>query len=97
MYIDVYVPVEGNAITQARVIGHVGEREIITVNAALGDRTFEHAGQFVTAPEVGRPDEYKTWKHHRIAEGTIHDFMEERIVKARPESDLDASAGARNR
>ena len=53
MDIDVYVPVAGNAITQARVIGHVGEREIITVNAALGDRDFEHEGQFVTAPEAG--------------------------------------------
>jgi acyl-CoA thioesterase len=38
MDIDVIVPVTGNAITQARVIARVGEREIITVNAALGDR-----------------------------------------------------------
>ncbi len=93
MDIDVYVPVEGNAITQARVIGHVGEREIITVNAALGDRDFEHEGQFVTAPEAGRPDEYKNWRHRHISEGTIHDFMEERVVKARSEEQLDGTPG----
>ena len=93
MDIDVIVPVEGNAITQARVVGHVGEREIITVNAALGDRNFEHSGQFVKAPEAGRPDEYKNWRHRHISEGTIHDFMEERVVKARSDEELDGTPG----
>ncbi len=93
MDIDVYVPVAGNAITQARVIGHVGEREIITVNAALGDRTFDHSGQFVTAPDAGRPEDYAPWKHHHIVPGTIHDFMEERVVKSRSESELDGTPG----
>ena len=93
MDIDVYVPVAGNAITQARVIGHVGEREIITVNAALGDRDFDFSGQFVTAPEAGRPDEYEPWKHRHIVPGTIHDFMEERVVKSRSESELDGTPG----
>lgn len=93
MDIDVYVPVAGNAITQARVIGHVGEREIITVNAALGDREFDHSGQFVTAPDAGRPEEYAPWKHRHIAPGTIHDFMEERVVKSRSESELDGTPG----
>ena len=71
----------------------IGEREIITVNAALGDRDFEFGGQFVTAPEAGRPDEYKNWRHRHIAEGTIHDFMEERVVKARSEEQLDGTPG----
>ena len=93
MDIDVIVPVEGNAITQARVVGHVGEREIITVNAALGDRNFEHSGQFVTAPEAGRPEEYENWRHRHISEGTIHDFMEERVVKARTDEELDGTPG----
>jgi acyl-CoA thioesterase len=93
MDIDVIVPVEGNAITQARVVGHVGEREIITVNAALGDRNFEHSGQFVTAPEAGRPEEYENWRHRHISEGTIHDFMEERVVKARSDEELDGTPG----
>ena len=39
MDLDVHVSVSGRYTTQARVIGHVGDREIITVNAALGKRT----------------------------------------------------------
>ena len=37
MDLDVHVSVSGRYTTQARVIGHVGDREIITVNAALGN------------------------------------------------------------
>ena len=36
--IDVTIAVEGHQITQARAVGHVGTREILTVNAALGLR-----------------------------------------------------------
>jgi acyl-CoA thioesterase len=93
MDIDVIVPVTGNAITQARVIARVGEREIITVNAALGDRDFEYSGQFETMPDVGSPDDYPDWKHRFLVKGSIHDFMDERIVKVRAEKDLDGSPG----
>jgi acyl-CoA thioesterase len=93
MDIDVIVPVTGNAITQARVIARVGEREIITVNAALGDRDFEYSGQFETMPDVGSPDDYPDWKHRFLVKGSIHDFMDERVVKVRKEEDLDGSPG----
>ena len=43
--IDVTIAVEGHQITQARAVCHVADREILTVNAALGDR-----------PHVHRPD-----------------------------------------
>src|SRR5436190_18789034 len=33
--IDVTIAVEGHQLTQARAVGHVGSREILTVNAAL--------------------------------------------------------------
>ena len=35
--IDVTIAVDGHQTTQARAVGRVGNREIITVNAALGD------------------------------------------------------------
>jgi acyl-CoA thioesterase len=93
MDIDVIVAVEGNQITQARAIGHVGEREIITVNAALGSRDFPHAAQFVTMPEVPRPENCKrreTLARHR---GTFHESLEERNVKIRSERDRDETLG----
>ena len=34
-------PCEGHHITQARAVGHVVDREILTVNAALGDRDID--------------------------------------------------------
>ena len=36
--LDVRAPTRGHYTTQARVIAHVGDREILTVNAALGAR-----------------------------------------------------------
>ncbi len=38
MDIDVTIAVAGKQVTQARAVGHVGDREILTVNAALGQR-----------------------------------------------------------
>ncbi len=54
--IDVQVPAEGRNVTQARVVSHVGEREIITVNAALGTRPDGASEQFARMPEVARPE-----------------------------------------
>ncbi len=38
MDIDVTIPVEGRSVSQARAVAHVGDTEILTVNAALGHR-----------------------------------------------------------
>ena len=91
MDIDVIVPVVGNAITQARVVGRVGEREIITVNAALGDREFPISAQFETAPSAPPPDDCPPWEHYRRDHDTIHNFMEERVIKGRFGSELDGT------
>lgn len=93
MDIDVIVAVAGNQITQARAIGHVGEREIITVNAALGTRSFEHAGQFVAMPQVPAPTECPKRESLPRHKGTFHESMEERMVKMRPERDRDGTLG----
>ena len=42
--------VEGHQMTQARAVCHVADREILTVNAALGDRPFDRAAQFEIMP-----------------------------------------------
>ena len=39
--LDVIVPVAGRHTTQARAVGHVGDQEIFTVNAALGSRELD--------------------------------------------------------
>lgn len=57
MDIDVTIAVEGRQVTQARAVGHVGNREILTVNAALGERPLEAEGQWAERPSVPPPDE----------------------------------------
>ncbi|MCB1029066.1 MAG: thioesterase family protein [Microthrixaceae bacterium] len=57
MDLDVTIPAAGRHTAQARVVGHVGDREILTVNAALGERELEQTGQWATMPEVPGPDD----------------------------------------
>src|SRR5579862_1894901 len=50
--LDVRVPVSGKYNTQARVISHVGDKEILTVNAALGARPSDISRQWLTKPDA---------------------------------------------
>jgi acyl-CoA thioesterase len=78
--VDVRVPVRGNNITQARVVGHVGEREIFTVNGALGDRTDEHAEQFAEMPDGPRPEDCDPRIHEFARPDDLHSRFEVRPV-----------------
>ena len=55
--VDVTVAADGRHITQARATGHVVDTEIVTVNAALGERPFESSGSWVEPPDVPGPEE----------------------------------------
>lgn len=55
--LDVVVPVNGKYTSQARVTARAGDQEILTVNAALGDRPGFPEAQWATMPEVPGPDD----------------------------------------
>ncbi len=55
--LDVRVPVVGRNVTQARAVGHVGDQEILTVNAALGRRQIGVSGEWATMPDVPKPED----------------------------------------
>lgn len=55
MDLDVTVAVSGRRTSQARAVGRVGDREILTVNAALGTKDLPVDGQWRTMPEVPEP------------------------------------------
>ncbi|MBP7651712.1 MAG: thioesterase family protein, partial [Phenylobacterium sp.] len=55
--LDVRVPVQGKYNSQARVIGHVGDQEIFTVNAALGARPSTVSHQWVSMPDMPPPED----------------------------------------
>lgn len=90
--IDVWTPVEGKYNTQARAIGHVGDKEIITVNAALGARPSEISGQWVEAPEAPPPEECPPRQHWRGADEGVHSRMDVRFVKGRSGFDREGAA-----
>ena len=81
--IDVTLAVEGHQITQARAVCHVGDREILTVNAALGDRPLEPAGQWETMPTDVPPPEDCPPRGRRAmpVDGTINDRLDQRLVE----------------
>ena len=57
MDLDVTVAVSGRHTAQARAVGHVGDREILTVNAALGSRELPVDGQWAVMPSVPEPED----------------------------------------
>jgi acyl-CoA thioesterase len=92
--IDVTVAVEGNQITQARAVGHVGNREILTVNAALGMRPMPEAGQWETMPvDLPPPEDCPPRVSRLPVDGTINERLDLRIVRARDHGQLDGSLG----
>ena len=93
MDIDVTNAVNGHQITQARAVCHVGNREILTVNAALGHREMELVGQWEQMPDVPPPAECAERDYRMPADGTINERLEQRTVKGRDLASLDGSAG----
>ena len=94
MDIDVTLAVEGGSVTQARAVGRVEGREIITVNAALGKRDVDHAGQWAQMPDVPPPDECRPRKFHSRHEGSIRERLEDRLANARDPEDLPGEPGS---
>jgi acyl-CoA thioesterase II len=78
--IDVIVPVAGKQTTQARAVGHVCDREVLTVNAALGTREFAFEGQWPTMPTVPAPQDCPRMPPWPGAEGHIDSRFEIRVA-----------------
>ena len=90
--IDVTVAVHGHQVTQARAVGHVGNREILTVNAALGRRPLDVSGTFEQMPDgIPLPEHCakRTWKVPM--DGTINERLDLRLAHGRTWEELDGS------
>jgi acyl-CoA thioesterase-2 len=81
--LDVWEPASGKYNSQARVIGHVGDKEIFTVNAALGARPSELSQQWLQLPEAPPPEDCPEAAHWRNDEGGLHSRIEVRVAKGR--------------
>jgi acyl-CoA thioesterase II len=93
---DVLEEVRGHQISQARVIAHVGDKEILTMLGACGTRPLDLAGQWATRPDVPPPDDCPPrpmMDHH---EGRISSRLDARLADARPFTDFPGPEGSGN-
>jgi acyl-CoA thioesterase II len=81
MDLDVHVSVASRYTTQARVIGHVGEKEIVTVNAALGRRELDVTREWPTFPAVRPPAECEPRDRH-YEEESLGQYMDQLLATA---------------
>jgi len=94
--LDVTEVVRGHQISQARVIAHVGDTEILTVAGALGTRELALGGQWAIRPDVPPPDDCPPrpmMNHHA---GTLSDRLDARLANARPYWEFPGPEGTGN-
>jgi acyl-CoA thioesterase len=94
--LDALEVVRGHRISQARVIAHVGDTEVLTVLGALGERPLPDAGQWATRPDVPAPKDCPPREHRHIREDTIRSRLEERLAAGRPFWELPGPPGTGN-
>ena len=94
MDIDVIVPVTGKKITQARAIAHVGDTEILTVQAALGHREIPAEGTWPSPPDVPTPDECVARGFRREVDGGQQPGRRTDVERSRGPGPGAAGAGA---
>jgi len=88
--------VRGHQISQGRVTARVGDREILTVTAALGERPSPFTGQWAIRPDVPRPDDCPPRVMLHQHTGTISDRLDMRLADARSFLDLPGPPGNGN-
>ena len=79
--LDVRIPANGRTVTQARVVAHVEDREILTVNAALGEREGGVSHQWSSPPEAPPPMECEETGRWSNQEEGLHSQLEVRVAQ----------------
>lgn len=82
--LDVVVPVSGKNTSQARVTARDGDKEILTVNAALGTRTGFPEAQWATMPDVPGPADCPLMTYGWVRrDDDINSGFEQRVAAGR--------------
>ncbi len=87
--LDVTVAAAGRATTQARVVAHVGDREILTVNGALGSKEHPAVGQYLELTGIPGPDECPPRPAAEEDERSIMTRLDIRLAKGQQWDDLE--------
>jgi acyl-CoA thioesterase-2 len=94
--LDVTEVVRGHQISQARVIAHVGDTEILTVLGALGQRPLPLEGQWAVRPDVPPPLECPPRPMMNRHEGTIASRLDAKLASGRAPSEFPGPPGSGN-
>jgi acyl-CoA thioesterase-2 len=86
--------VVGHRVTQARATATIGDREILTVNAALGTGTLHADEPWVTMPDVPSPEECPRRRLPRGFGESIFEHVDTRVALGRPFEDIDGVPGS---
>jgi acyl-CoA thioesterase len=95
--IDVTLAVQGHSITQARVVGHVADTEILTVNAALGTRDLPAEGSWAAMPAVPPPEDCDVRGPRLPGTESIMDRLDVRLASARAWDEIDGNPASDGR
>ena len=91
--IEVVDAAVGHKTSQVRATGHVGDFEILTVNAALGTRHFPYEGSWAEMPEVPAPEECPSRVTDERMRGRLMSRMEMRIARGRGPEEFPGPPG----
>ncbi len=92
--INVDVAVRGRRVSQARATTYANDREILTVNAALGTGELSAPSAWPTMPDVPAPQECRVREMPRRLANSIFDHVETRIARGRSIDQLDGVPGS---
>jgi acyl-CoA thioesterase II len=92
--VSVNLAVVGHRVTQARATARVDEREVLTVNAALGSGSLTAPNPWLVMPHVPPPAECPKRVMPRHFERSVFDHLETRIAIGRAYSELDGTPGS---
>lgn len=94
--LDVLEVVRGHQISQARVIAHVGDTEILTVLGALGQRPLALEGQWAVRPDVPGPLDCPPRPMMNHHEGTIASRLDTKLANGRAPWEFPGPEGSGN-
>ena len=90
---EVVLAATGRTTTQGRAIGRLGDREVLTVNAALGRHDLDLAGTWVQAPTVPPPASCPPQQVPPLFADSVLVRVEHRVARGRMMSELDGTPG----
>jgi acyl-CoA thioesterase-2 len=86
--------VVGGHVTQARATTYVDDREVLTVNAALGTGELSSPTPWMTMPDVPDPEDCPERIMPKRFDNSIFNHVETRIALGRPFDKIDGTPGS---